>query len=168
MAKQQNKAAYLGVFTTLAMVFSYVEALMPPVFAAFPGIKMGLPNLVIVFALYCFGFKYAMAISLVRVLLSSLLFGNTLMMMYSLAGAVLSLLTMLLLKRTNCFSYVGVSVAGGIMHNLGQVIVAIIAFRTAEIGYYMIVLTFTGTVAGILIGLASAYFIKRLEGRIHF
>lgn len=168
MAKPQHKAAYLGVFTTLAMVLSYIEVLIPPLYAAFPGIKMGLPNIVIVFALYCFGFRYAMAISLVRVLLTSLLFGNTLMMMYSLAGAVLSLLTMLLLKSTNRFSCVGVSVAGGIMHNLGQIIVAIIAFDTLEIGYYMIVLTVTGTVAGILIGLASAYFIKRLHDHVHF
>ena len=168
MAKQHHKAAYLGVFTTLAMILSYVELLIPPIFTAVPGIKLGLPNLVIVFALYCFGFRYAMAISLVRVLLTSLLFGNTLMMMYSLAGAFLSLLTMLLLMRINCFSCVGVSVVGGIMHNLGQILVAIFAFRTVEIGYYMTVLTFTGTVAGIVIGLTSAYFIKRLGHRIRF
>lgn len=166
MAKQKTKIAQLGILTSLAMVLSYVEVLIPPIFIMVPGIKMGLPNIVIVSALYCFGAKYAFAISVVRVALASLLFGNTVTMLYSIAGAVLSLSVMCILKKLDSFSCVGVSVVGGIMHNLGQVIVAILLLKTIEIGYYMIVLTLSGTVAGVLIGLISAYLTQRIKKHV--
>ena len=163
MAKQKIKIAQLGVLTSLAMVLSYIELLIPPVFSAFPGIKMGLPNIVVVTVLYCFGDKYAFAVSIVRVALVSLLFGNTVTMLYSIAGALLSLTLMSVLKKLDIFSCVGVSVVGGVMHNLGQIIVAIILLRTIEIGYYMIILTVSGTLAGVLIGLVAAYLTKRIK-----
>lgn len=110
-----------------------------------------------------FGAKTAIAVSLVRVLLVSLLFGNFLGLAYSLAGAVLSLAVMILLKKTDLFSTLGVSVVGGIAHNAGQITVACILMSTSEISYYMPVLIITGTVAGIVVGIASHLLIKKTE-----
>ena len=157
-----KRLALLGLFTALAMILSYLEALMPiplPV----PGIKVGFPNIIILFILYRFGMKSAITVSAVRVLLVSLLFGNTLSLAYSLAGAVLSLLVMIILKKTDLFSTLGVSVVGGIFHNAGQIIVACILMSTAEISYYMPILIITGTVAGIVVGIASHLLIKKTE-----
>lgn len=154
--------AVLAVFVALAMLLSWIEVILPPVFTAVPGIKVGLPNIVILVILYRFGFREAGVVSLVRIFLVSMLFGNPMMLAYSLAGGVLSLLSMAVLKKVGAFSTVGVSVVGGILHNLGQISVAIIVLRTAEIGYYMIVLAVTGTLAGILIGVAGALLLKKL------
>lgn len=156
------KMAFLGLCTALAMVFSYIEAILPPVFTAIPGIKMGLPNIVIMFLLYRFGYKEAMLVSFVRVFAVALLFGNINSFAYSIAGAVLSLLGMMLLKRLNFLSVVGVSIAGGVLHNVGQILMAMLLLETAEIGYYLIVLAVTGTISGVLIGLAGALMIKRV------
>lgn len=160
--KAVRKMAVLAVLTALAMLLSWVEAILPPVFTAVPGIKVGLPNIVILIILYRFGFLEAGSVSLVRILLVSLLFGNPLTLAYSLAGGALSLFAMALLKKTAAFSTVGVSVVGGILHNLGQIAVAMIVLHTAEIGYYMIVLAVTGTLAGILVGAAGAILLKKL------
>ncbi len=163
MGKAKASVAKIGILTALALVLSYVEILIPPIITIVPGIKMGLPNIVIVTVLYCFGVKFAFLISIVRVILVSLLFGNTITFFYSAAGAFLSLLVMYLLKRLDKFSCVGVSVAGGVTHNLGQIIVAVLLLKTIEIGYYMIILSITGTIAGVLVGLASAYLAKRIK-----
>jgi heptaprenyl diphosphate synthase len=124
---------------------------------------MGLPNVVIVWALYKLGGKQAAVISFVRLVIVTLLFGNFPTFVYSLAGAVLSLAVMLLLKKLNFLSSIGVSVAGAIMHNLGQVLVAMALMRTSEIGYYMIVLAITGTISGIFIGLCGSFLVKRFN-----
>ena len=157
-----KKITMYGLFTALAMIMSIIEVLMPiplPV----PGIKVGFPNIIILFVLYRFGAKTAIAVSLVRVLLVSLLFGNFLGLAYSLAGAVLSLAVMILLKKTDLFSTLGVSVVGGIAHNAGQITVACILMSTSEISYYMPVLIITGTAAGIVVGIASHLLIKKTE-----
>ncbi len=163
MNDRTKKIAYLGLITAVALILSYIESLFPPIWAAVPGIKMGLPNVAIIFLLYRFGFKEAIGVSLIRVFVVSLLFGNVMSLAYSLAGAVLSLVIMALLKKTNAFSLVGVSVAGGVSHNLGQIIVAMLIMETAEIGYYMIVLAVTGTLAGVFIGLAGAVLLKYMK-----
>ena len=157
--------AMLGMCASVALLLSYVETLFPPLFAAVPGIKIGLPNVAIIFLLYRFGIKEAAIVSFVRLLIVSMLFGNTMTLAYSVAGAVLSLLTMALLKRMNFLSTVGVSVAGGVSHNIGQILVAMILLSTAEIGYYMIVLAVTGTISGIFVGLCGAFLIKRLPDK---
>ena len=157
-----QKIAILGLCTALAMVFSYIEVLIPPIMTAIPGIKIGLPNIVIIFLLYRLGFKEAVIVSLVRVFAVSLLFGNIDTFAYSMAGAVLSLLGMTLLKHLNWLSVVGVSVAGGVLHNVGQIIMAIVLLGTAEIGYYLIILAITGTISGVLIGIGGAIVIKRI------
>lgn len=162
MKNAAQKTAFLGLCTALALVLAYVEAIMPPIVTAIPGVKVGLPNIVIIFMLYRFGAKHAALVSFVRVLAVALLFGNAMGFAYSVAGAVLSLLGMMLLKKLNFLSVIGVSVVGGVLHNLGQIIMAIILLRTAEIGFYMIVLALTGTVAGVLIGIAGGLMIKRV------
>jgi len=157
-----KKTAFLGLCTALALVLAYVEVLLPPLLNAVPGIKMGLPNIIIIFLLYRHGPIPAAAVSLVRVLLVSLLFGNVMSMLYSLAGAALSLGGMALLRRLDFLSTVGVSVAGGVLHNVGQILMAMLLLGTAELGYYLIVLTVTGTVTGVLIGLCGNLLIRRI------
>ncbi len=159
--------AFLGISASLALLLSYVEFLLPPLFAAVPGIKLGLPNVVILYVLFALDEKYAAAVSALRLLVAALLFGNVMTLAYSAAGAVLSLAVMTLLKKTDRLSPVGVSVTGGVSHNLGQILVAMLLLDTPQIAYYLIVLTVTGTVSGIFIGLCGALLIKRIPyGRI--
>ncbi|MBQ4333553.1 MAG: Gx transporter family protein [Clostridia bacterium] len=158
-----TRMAVLGLLTTMALILSYVESLLPPIWAAVPGIKIGLPNIIIILLLYKSGYKAAATVSFIRVFLVALLFGSMMTFAYSLAGAVLSLTLMALCKRFNLFSPVGVSIVGGVTHNLGQILVAIALFDTVQLGYYMIVLAVTGTVAGVFIGLAGSLLLRRLE-----
>ncbi len=163
MKNKTKKLAFLGLATAVTLILSYVEALLPPLVAAVPGVKMGLPNIMLLFLLYRFGWKEAAAVSLVRLAAVALLFGNVMTLAYSFAGALLSLTVMTLFKRLGWFSMVGVSIIGGVFHNLGQVLVAMLVMQTREIGYYMVVLAVTGTVAGILVGLAGALVLKYLR-----
>ena len=158
-----RQTTILALCASVALLLSYVEFLLPPIFTSVPGIKMGLPNVVIVWALYELGGKQATVISFVRLIITSFLFGNFSTFIYSLAGAILSLIVMLLLKKLNFLSSVGVSVAGAIMHNLGQIVVAMVLMQTSEIGYYMIVLAITGTISGIFIGLCGSFLVKRFD-----
>ena len=158
-----KRIALLGISVALAMVLSFVESLIPA-FVAIPGIKVGLPNIVIVFLLYSLGWQYAAAVSLVRVVLVSILFGNVQIMLFSLAGVALSLLGMTLLKRTKLFSSVAVSVVGGVLHNIGQIAVAVLWTQTPQVVLYLPILLITGTVAGVVIGLVAGLLTKRLEG----
>ena len=152
----------MGIAASLALLLSYVEILLPPVFAAVPGVKLGLPNIIILYVLYSLGLKYAVLVSATRLCLSSMLFGNAVTFAYSAAGAILSLVLMAVLKRFDKFSTVGVSVAGGVAHNLGQVLVAMVLLDTPQLAYYMIVLTVTGTLSGIFVGLCGAFMVKRI------
>lgn len=152
--------ALLGICCGAAMILSYVES-----FISFgvPGLKVGLPNVIILFILYKMGWRKALALSLTRCVLVSLLFGTVMSLAYSLAGGLLSLTVMALLKKCRAFSSVGVSVAGGISHNAGQIAVAIAVMKTEEIAYYMPVLAFGGTLAGVVIGIAGGILLNRLE-----
>lgn len=163
MRKQAHQVAFLGLCTAVAMVFAWVESLLPPLIAAVPGIKLGLPNIAIIFILYRFGVKEAAAVSLTRIIAVSLLFGNPMTMAYSLAGGFLSLTVMAILRKWNILSIVGVSVAGGVLHNVGQILMAMLLLDTAELGYYMIVLAVTGTVSGFFIGLCGGFAVKRIH-----
>ena len=158
-----KKLAVLALLTSCALVLSYVEAVLPPISAAVPGIKAGFCNIIILFVLYRFSLKEAIAVSAVRLVAVMLLFGNPSTFVYSFAGAFLSLLAMALLKKTGLFSITGVSVVGAICHNLGQIIVAAVVLQTVEIGYYMIVLSVSAVVAGIFVGLVGAGLLKATE-----
>lgn len=163
MRERTRKITFLGLAAAVALILSYIEAMLPPIYAAVPGIKVGLPNIVILFLLYRYGWKEAAAVSFVRLCIATLLFGNITMLWYSIAGAVLSLACMVLSKKLGWFSTVGVSILGGVTHNLGQVLVAMLLLETAEIGYYMFVLALSGTLAGIFIGLCGAVLLKKLH-----
>ena len=155
-----SKIAQYGLLTALALVLSYLESLIPPLWV--PGVKLGLPNLAVVFALYRLGWKDACAISLVRVVLVTLLFVNGAALAYSIAGAALSLSLMGLLKKTRKFSTVGVSVAGGVAHNAGQILVAMALLETSRLAWYLPVLWVSGTIAGVLIGIVSGVLVERV------
>ncbi len=157
-----KKMARYGLLTALAMVLSWVESLVP-FSAAMPGMKLGLGNLVVVFALYRMTARDAAALSLARVALVSAAFGNAFSFVYSLAGAALSLAVMVLLKRTGRFSVVGVSVAGGVCHNLGQLLVAMAALGSAQLGWYLPGLLAAGTAAGAAIGGVGGVMVERIK-----
>ncbi len=159
---KSRKIAFLGLLIALAFVLSYVEMLLP-INIGIPGAKVGLANLVIMVALYTIGERNAFILSVVRVVLVGLTFGNLAMMIYSLAGAMLSFVAMLIAKRIKLFSVTGVSVIGGVFHNLGQIIVAIIVLDTASLIYYFPFLVVVGTVSGIVIGIISGMIIERFK-----
>ena len=168
MANKSKIVAFYGLFIALAMILAYVEVLLPPLFPAVPGIKMGLPNIIIVFLLYRRSAKSAAVVSLIRILLVSMLFGNAMALLYSLAGGILSILIMILLRRLNFLSTVGVSVAGGVAHNVGQILMAMLLLKTAELGYYLAVLTLSGIIAGVLVGLCGFALIKKFPANLRF
>lgn len=151
----------MGLMIALALVLSYVEAQIPT-FVAIPGIKVGLANIVVVFALYSFGTKEAFVVSIFRVLLAALMFGSVMSLAYSAAGAFLSLLGMILLKKSGLFGCVAVSVVGGMLHNLGQILMACLVLETNVVIYYLPFLVLSGTIAGVVVGLVAALVLKRL------
>ncbi len=151
----------VAMASTLALILSYIESLVPLSFAV-PGIKMGLANIAIVFVLYRLGEKEAIAVSLIRLFWVAVLFGSFMTFLYSLAGAVLSMTVMIILKKSEKFSAVGVSVAGGITHNAGQIIAAVLLMETAQIAYYLPVLVVSGAVTGVIIGIVSALLINEI------
>ena len=150
----------LALLTAGAMILSYVESMLPSL--GIPGVKMGLANIAVIFALYRQGWKEALGISLVRVFMVSMLFGSMGALLYSLAGAALSLGVMALLKHTDRFSETGVSVAGGVAHNAGQILVAIALLGNVRLVYYYPVLVLSGVAGGVLTGLTAAMLIKRI------
>ena len=157
-----RKIAYLGLLIALAFVFSYIEFLIP-VNVGIPGAKLGLANLVIIVALYTLNEKDAFVLSMIRIVLVGFTFANLASMLYSLAGGILSFLAMLLAKRTNKLSMTGVSVLGGVFHNVGQIIMAIWIVKTTSLVYYLPVLIVSGLAAGVAIGILGAMVTKRIK-----
>lgn len=158
---RKNVARY-ALLVALAMVLSWLESLivLP---GMLPGMKAGLANLVVLFALYRLRLRDAACLSLVRVVLVSMTFGNAYSFAYSLAGAALSLTVMAGLKKLDWFSILGVSIAGGVGHNIGQLLVAVAVLGTARLGWYLPVLLFSGTLAGIVIGAAGGLVVERVK-----
>lgn len=157
-----KKISLYALLIALALILSYLESLVPMSFAV-PGIKMGLPNIVIVFALYKLDFKAAACVSIIRVLLVSLLFGNVMVMVYSLAGAAVSLCLMWLFRKSGKFSSVGVSVIGALGHNGAQVLTAMLLLETGGLIYYLPALCISGTIAGVCIGILGGIIVKRVK-----
>lgn len=160
-ALRTKNLALSAILAALAMILSYVEAMVPmPV--PIPGIKLGLANLVILLAIYRLGFKYALAINCIRIFVTGLLFTGVFGILYSLAGGLLSLLVMYLLYRTEIFSMVGVSMAGGVAHNLGQLLTACLIMSNIRLMSYFAVLLFAGMGSGILMGIVAWLVCQRL------
>lgn len=149
-----KKIAQLGLFLALALILAYVEFLIPLSFGI-PGIKLGLPNLIVVILLYRNNTKEALLINILRIVLSGFLFSNLYTILYALAGALFSFIAMMIGRRMRCFSVIGVSVLGGVFHNIGQIIVAMIVVNTVYVGYYVPFLIVAGTVTGALLGFVA-------------
>lgn len=157
-----RRLAFLAVATALAMILSFVESQIPPL-SAVPGVKIGLANIVSVFLLYRLGWKDAVCVSVIRVLLSSLLFGSFVSLTYSAFGAAFSLLVMIFAKAVLPFSPIGVSVLGAIAHNAGQILAAWIYLGNGAIVYYLIPLTVSGVLAGIFVGILGGMVAERIR-----
>ena len=157
----KSRVAYFGVFTALALIFSYVETFIP-VNLGIPGVKLGLANLIIVVVLYKMRLSEAYLLSVVRILLAGFIFGNYFSIIYSLAGGLLSLTVMALLKKWGGFSLQGISIAGGVFHNIGQLIVAAVVVETFSVTYYFPVLLVAGLLTGLVIGIVAEMMLKRL------
>ena len=161
MQKSVKHLVTLAMFTTMALVIFVVEAQIP-VPVPIPGIKLGLANMVTIVVMYRLRISDAWIVSLVRVVLSSLLFGNMTVMVYSMAGAVLSLLVMTLCRKKDLFGLLGTSILGGVSHNAGQIAMAALLMKSGNIMLYMPVLCISGTIAGVCIGLAGAVLVRKL------
>lgn len=159
---RKKVVAYFGMFLALALILSYVESLVP-IALGIPGVKLGLANLITVIVLYRIGAREAFLLSLLRVTVAGFLFGNLFAILYSMAGACASLAVMVLLKRIGTFSIIGVSIAGGVFHNIGQLVVAMLVLQSASLVYYFAVLMIAGLVTGFLIGILSMETMKRLR-----
>jgi len=159
--KTKNIATY-GLLVALAFILSYLETLFPlPV--PIPGIKLGLANLVVLIALYNMGAKEAFILSIIRIIMVGFSFGSLSTMLFSLAGGMLSWLMMTLFKKSKLFSLVGVSIIGGIAHNIGQIAMSIFIVENVNIIYYLPVLLIAGVITGTLIGILGALIVKRLK-----
>ena len=157
-----QRLAYSALLASLALIFSYIEVLIPFNFGI-PGVKLGIANIVIIIALYYLDGRYALAINVVRVFIAGLLFSGVFGILYSLAGALLSLGTMVLLKRTERFSVTGVSIAGGVTHNLGQILVAAVVVGNIKVFVYFPVLIISGVISGAVIGILAQLILLRLR-----
>lgn len=158
----KNKVAVFGVFTSLALILSYVELLIPINFGI-PGMKLGLANLLVVILLYKGCPRDSLLLSVIRILLSGLIFGNMFSIFYSLGGGLLSLAVMVFLKKTGQFTVAGISIGGGASHNVGQLLVAMFVVQTYQVGYYLPVLLIAGVITGAVIGILSAEVLKRTQ-----
>lgn len=163
----RKKTAYMGLFLALALICSYVEVLIPINFGI-PGVKLGLTNIVVVLTMYCIGDKEAFGISILRILLSGLLFGNLFSILFSLAGGILSYFTMLLMKKIIRLHCITVSTAGGIAHNIGQLFIAAFVVNNFAIFYYIPVLLLSGVLTGLLIGVIAQELVIRIGNLIKF
>lgn len=152
----------MALTVSLALILSFVESRIPA-FVAIPGIKMGLANIAVIFALYKFGLKEAVAVSIIRVLLVSILFGSPVSLIYSISGAVLSLVTMILLKKLTPLREITVSICGAVMHNVGQICAASVMLETNVVVYYLPFLMLSGTLAGVAVGVISGLLIKKVK-----
>lgn len=157
-----RRTAYSGLLLATMLVLGYVESLLPAV-AGVPGVKLGLSNSVLIFAVYMLNLPTAWVLMVLKVLLSGLLFGGVNTIMYAMAGGVLSMGCMSILSRFKSVHPITVSMVGGVMHNVGQVAVAMLLFHTQQLLYYMAILVFVGMACGALTGVCASSVMKHLK-----
>ena len=160
--KKTLQLTTMAFIIAFAMILSFIESRIPA-FVAIPGVKVGLANIAVIFTLYKLGIKEAVTVSIIRVLLISMLFGSPVSLIYSVCGATLSLGAMILLKKLTPLTEVTISVTGGVMHNVGQIAAASFMLSTNVVIYYLPFLLVSGTIAGVVVGIASAILIKRIK-----
>lgn len=159
-----KRTVTLGFLLALSMILAYIESGLP--FAiGIPGVKLGLPNLAVVFLLYTYGGKEALSVNILRIFLTGFLFGNMYSIIYAIAGALSSFFVMAVLKKTGMFSIIGVSIGGGIFHNIGQIPVAIFVVETYAPIFYLPFLLIAGVVTGFLIGVISMHTVAHIKGK---
>ena len=164
MTLQNNNSktvAYIGMFSAFAIIISYLESLIP-INIAIPGIKPGFANIVVVLAIYCLNFKAAILINFIRIFVIGIMFGNIYSIIISFAGAIISLTIMTIVKKTSFFTIVGVSICGGVFHNIGQLIAAYFLTDVFVLGYYLPFLIIGGIITGILVGILSNIIYERI------
>ena len=162
MNNNSKRVAICGVLTALAMIFSYIEALIPiPI--GIPGVKLGIANIAIIAVIYIVGDSQAIIVNFLRIMLTGILFGNFYSFLFSLAGGMLSVILMVLVKKTKKLSMVGVSIIGGVAHNIGQIVAAVFLMDNAAIAYYLPVLIIAGVVTGIVIGYVGQLVTRRIS-----
>ncbi len=162
--QRTNNMVMCGILTALAMIFSYVESIIPiPI--PIPGVKLGVANIAIVAVLYAIGSAQAVVVNVLRIFLTAMLFGNLNSFLFSMAGGMLSIFGMILLKKMKGFSMIGVSVAGGVLHNIGQILAAVWIMGSSAIAYYLPVLLIAGVLTGIVIGIVAGLVLQRIRGR---
>jgi len=162
MNNNSKRVAICGVLTALAMIFSYIEALIPiPI--GIPGVKLGIANIAIIAVIYIVGDSQAIMVNFLRIMLTGILFGNFYSFLFSLAGGMLSVILMVLVKKTKKLSMVGVSIIGGVAHNIGQIVAAVFLMDNAAIAYYLPVLIIAGVVTGIVIGYVGQLVTRRIS-----
>ena len=162
MRNNLKKLTSLALAISFALILSFIESRIPA-FVAIPGVKVGLANIAIIFMLYKFGIKEAIIVSIIRVVMVSILFGSVASLFYSIAGAVLSLTVMIILKCITPLKEVAISVVGGVMHNVGQIIMASILLDTNVVVYYLPFLLVSGPIAGIVVGITAALLIQKIK-----
>lgn len=163
---QSNHIATAALLTALALIFSYVEAILP-FNIGIPGVKLGIANLVVIIALYLLDARYALLINVIRIVAAGFLFSGVFAILYSMAGGLLSLGLMVLLKKSDWFSVIGISVAGGVMHNMGQLLTAALIISNPSIFFYFPVLLFSGLICGTIIGTVAFLILRKLPGNAY-
>ena len=162
-----RRVAISALFASLALIFSYIEAILPAA-PGIPGIKLGIANLVVIIAMYRLNSRYALTVNLIRIFLAGFMFSGLYGAIYSLCGCILSFAVMCLLKKSDAFSVVGVSMGGGVAHNIGQLSIAAILVSSPQIFYYLPVLIISGTVSGILIGWLGWILLEHIPKRLFY
>lgn len=162
MQSRNRKTAYIGLFTACGILFGYIEFLLPlPI--GIPGVKIGLSNIVTLSSLFLLGPGAAFIVMLLRIVLSGLMFGNFFGILYSLAGGIAAYITMLVAKRLGIFGVLGISIVGGVFHNIGQLVVAAVVVTSMKLIFYLPALLISGLIAGAAVGIASGIIINRLQ-----
>lgn len=157
-----KKITVIGISVSLAMILSYLESMIPS-FVPVPGIKIGLSNLIIVILLYSGGTVDAFLTDIIKIILSSVLFGSPLSFLFSISGGLLSFFVMWLLKKTGILSVLSISAAGGVCHNTGQLVMAIIILKSPALYYYLPPLLMGGLLTGLFNGIVSAELVRYLN-----
>lgn len=160
--KKTYRAATVGILVALAFVLAFLESLVP-VFVTFPGVKLGIANIVTVFALCRLRTRDALFITLARVILAGFAFSGLFASLFALCGGLLSIFAMFLAKKSRWFGVTGISICGGVFHNVGQLVVALFVTETATLAYYLPILSLSGVISGALVGLLTAVAIKRVK-----
>jgi len=149
-----GRVAVSGMLVALALIFSYIESLVP-IALPIPGAKLGLANLITLTGLFFLSPMQVLIIIICRILLAGFMFGNFATIIYSLAGGLLSLLVMLIAKKTGLLSVLGISMLGGVFHNIGQLIIACLILKNTAPVIYLPYLILIGAIAGFLMGFIS-------------